>query len=155
VFWLSVQFLSETFLIFRIIQRGIIINGKNLHLNYKLLLSDFNEAWIFSTDFRKMLKHHISRKSLQWVQSCSRGRAGMTKLIVAFRKFAYAQIKGKKLMIFWTSREVPGKRMQRRVPKWEADWAGKKGRPKEGSMCGWMSGVRPSMTNRGLTKGGS
>jgi len=33
-----------------------------LHVKYPSFLSDFNEALIFSTDYRKILKHKISRK---------------------------------------------------------------------------------------------
>jgi hypothetical protein len=63
------------------------------HVKYLLFLSDCNEIWIFSTDFRKILKYQNSQKSFQWEPSCSMRtdrRTDMTKLIVAFRNFAQA-----------------------------------------------------------------
>ena len=62
-----------------------------LHVKYPLLLSDFNEAWIFSTHFRKIPTYQIWWKSSQWESSCSVRTDGQTtKLLVACRNFANA-----------------------------------------------------------------
>ena len=55
VFWFSLQLYSDTFLILRRNEWGIIKNYIGLHVKYPLLMSDFNESWIFSTDFRTIL----------------------------------------------------------------------------------------------------
>ena len=83
---------SETFPILRRIQRNIIINAY-WHVKQPLLLSYFNENRVFSTYFRKTLKHNIPRKSLQWEPSCymrTDGHTDMTELKVTFRNFADA-----------------------------------------------------------------
>jgi hypothetical protein len=77
VFWMSLQILSETFLVLRKLERGMIKKKYNaLHVKCPLFLSDFNEIWVFSTEFRKMLKYQISWKSVQWEPSCSGGQKG-------------------------------------------------------------------------------
>ena len=93
VFRVSLQLLSDTFFILRIIERDMIKNVYWLHVKYPLFLSDFNETWIFSTVFLKILKCQISWKSIQWEPSCSMRtdrRTDMTKLIVLFRNFVNA-----------------------------------------------------------------
>ena len=63
--------LVETFLIVRRNEWAIILNVLGLHVKYPLFLSDFNETCILGTDFRKILKHQISWKSLKWEPSFS------------------------------------------------------------------------------------
>jgi len=75
VFWFCLQLLSETFLILRRIQWQMI---KNLHRSSYKLCVILVETWIFWTDFRKILKYQISRKSIQWEPSCSFRTDGQT-----------------------------------------------------------------------------
>ena len=68
---------------------------KCLHAKHPLFLSNFNETWIFSTDFRKKKK----AKTLSFIKIRPVGaelfhadgrmykRTDMTKLIVAFRNY--------------------------------------------------------------------
>jgi hypothetical protein len=64
-----------------------------LHVKYHLSLPDFNETWIFSTYFGKILKYQLSWKTVQWEPSCfmrKDRRTDRKKLTVAFRNFANA-----------------------------------------------------------------
>jgi hypothetical protein len=61
-----------------------------LHVRYLLSLSDCNESGIFSTDFRKILKYHISWNLSSGNRVVPYGRTDMTKLIVTFRSYAKA-----------------------------------------------------------------
>jgi hypothetical protein len=62
MFWFSLQVLSETFLILRRNEHDMI----NLHVKYSLFLSGFNETWIFSTDFWKILKQSKLLHADRW-----------------------------------------------------------------------------------------
>jgi hypothetical protein len=65
------KMLSEMFLILRRIQWDITKVGIGLHVKYPLFLSDFNETWIFSIDFWKILKNLMLWKSFQLEPSSS------------------------------------------------------------------------------------
>jgi len=75
---ISLQRLSEIFLIPRWIQWDIINVHTLVYIKYPLLLSDFNETSILSTDFRKLIKLNISRKSVQRKPCCSTRTDGQT-----------------------------------------------------------------------------
>jgi hypothetical protein len=53
MFWFSLQFLSETFLIPRWIRRDVFINVCSSSRKVPLIRVAFNKTWNFSTDFRK------------------------------------------------------------------------------------------------------
>ena len=63
---------SEIFLIQIRIQQTIIVNVHSSSSKVPVVLFfNFKETSIVSTDFQKILKYRISRKSFQWEQSCS------------------------------------------------------------------------------------
>jgi hypothetical protein len=74
------------------------VRNIGLHVMYPLFLSDFNETWIFQTDFREIHKYQILLKSVKWEPSyfiCKDRRTDMKKLIVAFFNFAKAPNKNR------------------------------------------------------------
>jgi len=101
--------LSETFLILRRNERDMFESIYiGLHVKYLLFSSDFKETVIFSTDFRNIPKYQSSWKSVQWQTSCSiraggrtDGQTDVTKLIVAFRRFAKAPKKDEEKKKRW------------------------------------------------------
>jgi hypothetical protein len=84
--------LSETFLILRQNERDMIKKMYiDLHLKYPLFFSNFNETWIFLTDFKKILIYQILWKYVPWEVSCAMQMdRHITKLIVTFHIFSNA-----------------------------------------------------------------
>ena len=65
VFWFFSTVYPETFLILRRNERHVIKIYISLHVKYPLFLFDFNETWIFLTDFEKIsnIKFHKNPSS--------------------------------------------------------------------------------------------
>jgi len=67
VFWFSLRLLCETLiLILRRTERYVIKMYIGLRVKYLLFMSDFNESWTLSADFRKIPKYKMSWKSYLW-----------------------------------------------------------------------------------------
>jgi hypothetical protein len=71
------------------------------HTKYSLFLPDFNQTWIFSTEFRKILKYQIFRKSVQWKRVVLSGQTDgrsdrHDELTVTFRDLASAPKNGRR-----------------------------------------------------------
>jgi hypothetical protein len=101
LFWFCLQILFQKIFILIRAERNMIKIYIVLRVKYPLFLSDFNETWIFWTDFREILKFQIFKNTCSGsrVVPCGQterqtdGRTEMTKLIVAFRNFANAPSK--------------------------------------------------------------
>jgi hypothetical protein len=63
-----------------------------VYVKYTLFLSDFNQPWIFFTEFRKNpeILNFMKIRQLESGLCYANRQAGMTKLIVAFCNFANA-----------------------------------------------------------------
>jgi len=87
VFGDSLEPLSEMFLIIRRISEIWSYMCRGLHEKYPLFLSDFNEIWNLSKDFKKysIIKFHENSTSASRAVLC--GRTDMTQQIVVFRNF--------------------------------------------------------------------
>ena len=88
---------SRTFLMLRAIGHDIITDVHRAPCKVAVFLSDSNESLIFSTDFRKILKHQISWKYVERNPSCCIGNDRQTcgqtdraKSTVALRNLANA-----------------------------------------------------------------
>jgi hypothetical protein len=90
VFWFSLRILSATFLILRTFERDIVINVQRS----PLLLTDFNQTGIYSTDFRKIsdIQFHENSSCGSRVVPCgwTERQTGKTKLTVSLSNFSKA-----------------------------------------------------------------
>ena len=83
--------MSEKCLILRRIARDMVQMYVGLNVKHSFFLSDFNDTWIFSTDFRKntrisnFIKISYSMRTDGQTDRRMDGQTGITKLIVAFR----------------------------------------------------------------------
>jgi hypothetical protein len=76
-----------------------IINVYRSSCKVPIILVTFNQTWMFSTDFWKILTYQVSWKSVKWEPSCSTWMAkqthkqtDMTKLLVTYLLFEILQM---------------------------------------------------------------
>ena len=62
----------------RRIRQDITIMYIGLHVKCPSFLSNFNQTWIFSTNFRKKFEYHISWQSVKWERCCCMWTDGQT-----------------------------------------------------------------------------
>jgi competence transcription factor ComK len=96
MFWFSLC-LSETFLLLRRTHRDIIVNVHGYSCKVPIILSYSNSNWIFSTDFRKILKYQISWKSVKCHISWKSVKFQIS------RKSVYISWKSVKFQMSWKS----------------------------------------------------
>jgi len=92
-FFFSLQLLAETFLILRRTDQDKIKNIYWSFVKYPSFLSDFNERWIFSSEFREILKNikfHGNPSIQSHIIPCGPSDR-LTELIFPFRNFAKAR----------------------------------------------------------------
>jgi len=112
MFWFSLQFLPDTFLILRSTQGDRSEMSLGLQVKCPSYLSDFNVIWIFLTDFQEKysnVKFHENsssgsrgvpiKQTDRPINRMTDGRTDMTNLIVPFRNFANAPISGRVSLI--------------------------------------------------------
>ena len=86
VFPVSLQLLSQAFLILRRTEQNMIKIVYWSSCEVPLFLYNFNKTWTFLTDFQKILKYQLSWQSTWWEPSCSM-QTDITKLMVTFRNY--------------------------------------------------------------------
>jgi hypothetical protein len=87
IFRFYLQIMSGNFLIVRRDGRDMIKNVYWSSCTVSAIRARFNETLIYLTDFRKIPKYQISRKSAQWKPSCSMQTDGQDRHDEASSRF--------------------------------------------------------------------